>query len=224
MTEDLLPVETLRKRCLRNTEIAQKTDFGPVARTSAKVVYPVSVSHITRNSLMSRHQALRLHYLVKFLKAGKILELGTSLGITTAFLAKASREAQVVTMEGCPELCEMAKRNLDILGIENVEILKGRFEDRLGEALLKLGKVDLLIIDGDHRKESVLSNMERARPYLHNDSVIVLDDIHLDKGMEEAWQALIGDPDVKVSIDLFFMGWLFLRKESSKEHFRLRYL
>ena len=71
---------------------------------------------------------------------------------------------------------------MEELGVRNTEVIQGRFEDRIGEALERLGALDLVFIDGNHRKESVLDNFERCRPYLHNNSVVVIDDIHYSRG------------------------------------------
>ena len=218
------PIEALRMRHLSSREVIQKTDFGAGSGFPGKRTYPVDVRHIAKTSLASRRNALRLHHLARYINATRILELGTSLGITTAYLAIAAPDARIISLEGCPELCRMARSGFDALGIRNVEIVEGRFEDRLGDALESLGKVDLLFIDGDHRKGAMLENFERCRSYLHNDSAVLLDDIHHSAGMEEAWNTLAQRADVTVSLDLFRTGWLFFRNESTKEHFRLRYL
>ena len=221
---ELRPVEGLRKKCLRSKKVILKTDYGKGAGEGYSTAYPVSLKHIARTSLTSRNHALRLFNLAKYMHAVNILEMGTSLGFTTACLALANKNARVVSIEGCPELSKIATTNLASLGIQNAEIISGRFEDKLMEAMARLGKIDLLFIDGNHRKEAVLANFEGCLPGLHNGSVVILDDIHASPGMEEAWRILSSRADVTISLDFFHSGWLFFRKESSKEHFRLRYL
>lgn len=201
-----------------------KTDFGSGAGAADRSEYPVSIKEIARKSLMSQKHALRLHHLARYLHPTRILELGTSLGLTTAYLALADPNARVVSLEGCPELCKLARKNLKELDVYNAEVVEGHFKKTLGKALSDLGRVDFLLIDGDHRKESVLSYFEQCYPYLHNDSVVILDDIRLTPEMEEAWELIIRKCEVTISLDFFSSGWLFFRKESSKEHFRLRYL
>lgn len=223
-TSETYDIEALRREFLNNEEIIQKTDHGSGAGHGTISTYPVKLSRIARTSLTSSRHALRYFNLVRHLKSSAILELGTSLGFTTAYLARANAGGMVVSIEGCPELGRIARANLEKLGISNTQVLSGRFDEKLDEALKILGRPDLVFIDGDHRKESVLENFERCLSHIHNDSVIILDDIHGNPGMEEAWELLAARDDVRVSLDLFFSGWLFFRKESSKEHFRLRYL
>jgi predicted O-methyltransferase YrrM len=217
-------VEDLRRKCLSSEEVILKTDYGKRGEDKGLAIYPVSIASIARKSLMRRRHAVRLHNLARHLKATSILELGTSLGLTTAYMALANPGSQVLSLEGCPELCKRARVNLDVLGIKNAEVVEGKFEEQLEGTLARLGKVDLLLIDGDHRKESLLANLERCYPFLHNDSVVIIDDIHQDPEMEEAWEMVFRREEIRISLDFYFMGWLFFRKESSKEHFRLRYL
>ena len=53
--------------------------------------------------------------------------------------------------------------------------------------------------------------------------IFIFDDIHWSQEMEEAWQIIKQHPQVKVTIDIFFMGIVFLKKELQKEDFRMRY-
>jgi predicted O-methyltransferase YrrM len=224
MPGELRSVERLRKKYFHSKELIFKTDYGKGAGEGYSSTYPVSLKHIARTSLTPRNHALRLFHIARYIHAENILEMGTSLGFTTAYLAFANKDARVVSIEGCPELSKIATSNLASLGIRNAEVLSGRFEDKLMEALAMLGKIDLLFIDGNHRKEAVLANFEGCLPGLHNGSVVILDDIHANPGMEEAWRILCSRADVTISLDFYHSGWLFFRKESSKEHFRLRYL
>ena len=86
---------------------------------------------------------------------GIILELGTSLGITTLALALAAPGRRVVTVEGCPALADIARSNLSSHSANNAEVLNMEF----GEALVKLRaagtKVSLAFIDGNHRGEAL---------------------------------------------------------------------
>jgi predicted O-methyltransferase YrrM len=217
-------IETIRKECLKSRETIRKTDFGKSVQGKPVVTYDITIKKIAAASLTSPRHARRLNRLAHYLKAENILEIGTSLGITTAYLALSNPGSRVITLEGCPELSRIARGHFSRLGLENAAVIEGRFEDTLGEALKKLGKVDLVYIDGNHRKESLLDYFECCVNYVHNNSVIVCDDIHASEGMKEAWEQIIQRPEVMVSLDFFYSGWIFFRKESSRQHFRLRYI
>jgi predicted O-methyltransferase YrrM len=78
-------------------------------------------------------------------------------------------------------------------------------------------------MDGHHAKEPTLDYFELCLQHSHNDTVLVLDDIHWSQGMEAAWSAIKAHPRVTVTIDLYSLGLVFLRSEQAREHFRLRY-
>lgn len=217
-------IEQIRTACLKSVEIIQKTDYGESRNNSPARVYPVAIRKIARVSLTPPGNAARLYRLARFMNAATILEIGTSLGITTAYLALANPNARIITLEGCPQLSRKAREHFKKLGLKNVELLEGRFEENLDAALNRLGKVDLIYIDGNHHKEAMLDYYGQCLPHSFNDTVMVFDDIHYSPGTEEAWDIIRKKKEVSVSLDLFSSGWLLFRKESSKQHFRLRYI
>ncbi len=83
-------------------------------------------------------------------------------------------------------------------------------------------KYSLLFIDGNHQKEATLAYFEKLLPTVHNDSVMIFDDIHWSKGMEEAWEIIKQHSEVRVTIDTFQWGLVFFRREQEKEHFVIR--
>ena len=57
---------------------------------------------------------------------------------------------------------------------------------------------------------------------INYDTVILIDDIHKNKDATGIWETLRHDERVTVSIDMFYCGLLFFRKEQVKEHFKIR--
>jgi hypothetical protein len=56
------------------------------------------------------------------------------------------------------------------------------------------------------------------------DSILIFDDIHWSDEMEKAWDEIKLHPAVTLTIDLFFIGLVFVRKaQKEKEHFIIRY-
>lgn len=153
-----------------------------------------------------------------------ILELGTSLGIGTAYLATASKNAQITTIEGSKEIAQKAKSNFNSMDLQNVHQVIGNFDDILPDVLKNITAIDLVFIDGNHRKEATLDYFEKIMPFVHEDSILIFDDIHWSKGMHEAWLAISNDKRVVLSIDVFQFGLVFfLPSIKEKQHFVLRY-
>jgi len=181
------------------------------------------VADIARTSLKPPKHARTLFRLVRWFQPSRVLELGTSFGISTLYLAMGAEDGTVTTIEGCPQTHRIALGHFERLKQRNIAPVLGSFKARLPQALQGIERLDLAFLDGHHAKEPTLDYFEQCLAYAHNDTVIVLDDIHWSKGMEEAWEAVKAHPRVTVTIDLYDMGLVFLRKEQAPEHFTLRY-
>jgi predicted O-methyltransferase YrrM len=214
-------IESVRSKLLLSKETITVTDFG------AGSVYGSArkrkVSDIARNAAKSRKYGELLFRLVNRFQPRTMLELGTSLGVSTLYQAGANARASFLTLEGCPETAALARKNFDALKLSNIELLVGDFKDTLPQALSRLQYLDYVFFDGNHRKEATLSYFRQCLRLSHNDTVFVFDDIHWSGGMEEAWEEIKAHPQVTVTVDLFFLGLVFFRKEQHREHFTIRF-
>lgn len=213
-------IETRREHLLRNRTRLELTDFGAGSRLRRKK--NTTVAALARHSACRPEVGRWLFRMVNHFKPATMLELGTSLGISTAYQAAAAPNARFISIEGDPGLANLAKENLRLLGIPNVDIRQGRFEEQLPKALGEMEKLDYLFVDGNHRKAPTLDYFHKCLPHAHSGSVFVFDDIHWSSEMEEAWEQIKAHPGVSLSIDLFFIGVVFFREEKIvKEHFTL---
>ena len=57
---------------------------------------------------------------------------------------------------------------------------------------------------------------------IHNNSIFIFDDINWSIEMQETWAIIKEHPKVTVSIDTYFWGIVFFRKEQEKQHFIIR--
>lgn len=216
-------VERQRSLLLGNETIITVEDFG--AGSTKGLTKQRVVQQIAATSLKPRKYAQLLYRLVNYFQPQQILELGTSLGITTAYLGKAKPDAQVTTMEGSVAVAEIAKQQFDELQLNNINIVTGNFDETLQQLIHQTAKpFDFIFIDGNHRKEPTLRYFEQLVAKADHNTVFVFDDIHWSKEMEGAWELLKQHPQVTLTVDLFFIGLVFLRKEQKeREHFVVRY-
>ncbi len=213
-------IERLRVNLLRDKRLLEVTDLGAGSHTTSSKQR--SVRSIARSAVTPSRYTQFLFSLVHYLKPKTVLEMGTSLGISTLYQAKADGRAQVITLEGCPEIAAVAQENFKRLKANNIELITGDFENTLPQALHKIQRVDYVFFDGNHRKIPTLNYFHEALKYAHEDSVFVFDDIYWSKEMMEAWEAIKAHPKVTLTIDIFYMGIVFFRKENiTKEHFTL---
>lgn len=214
-------IEEERKRLLQNHQTIKVTDFGSGSKALPHT--EKRISDIAKHSLKPKTQAQLLFRLLNHFESKNILELGTSLGITTSYLASVSSKAKVITLEGCPEISKQAEQTFTHLNIKNIELITGEFDKTLTEALQKHATIDFVFFDGNHQKEATLNYFHTCLPFKHNNSVFVFDDIHKSEAMMAAWEEIKKHNEVKVTLDLFHLGIVFFRHEFTKQHFNIKF-
>jgi predicted O-methyltransferase YrrM len=150
----------------------------------------------------------------------EILELGTSLGVTTAYLAAADSRNRVVTLEGSGEILKVAKGLWKALKLENIEWKEGNIDDTL--FICAREKIDLAFVDANHTYEATMRYVNFLLPRMREKGIIVLDDIHYSGQMERAWQELRNDSRITTSMDLYHVGLLFFDPHYLKRNYIIR--
>ena len=214
-------VESLRKELLQDNTLLSIHDLGAGSLAGGT---QKSISSIARQVVKSKRLAHLLFRIVRYYQSQTILEMGTSLGITSSYLALANPHASLTTLEGSEEIAGVARKNFSTLSLSNIELITGGFDTTLPAILQRMDTVDLAFIDGNHAKEPTLHYFKLLLQKINASSILIFDDIHWSPGMEEAWSLIKTDPSVRLSIDLFFLGIVFFREEFKvKQHFVVRY-
>ncbi len=215
-------IENQRKKLRHNPDAIEITDLG--AGSSVMKTNKRKIQDIAATSLKPGKYAQLLFRIARYYQSKNIVELGTSLGITTAYLASAHPEAQVYTCEGAPAIAAIAQRNFDELGLKNVHLIQGNFNHTLPTLIPKFSGIDLAFIDGNHQEEPTLLYFEQLLQRANAGSIFILDDIHWSHGMEAAWHTIQEHKAVTLSIDLFFIGLVFFSPDFKvKQHFSIRF-
>lgn len=215
-------VEKLRRALKKDTRVLTIDDFGAGSRviTSSQRV----VKAIAQSSLKPPKYGQLLFRMVNYYQPATIVELGTSLGTTTAYLAGGNPHAQVVTLEGAKAVAAIAQQNFASLELNNIRLVQGNFDETLQPALQQLQQVDFAFIDGNHRYEPTIRYFKQLLQYAGEQSILILDDIHWSEEMEQAWHEVQEHPQVTMTIDLFFIGIVLLKPEFKvKQHFTVRF-
>ncbi len=235
-------IEQLRDELLKNKREIEFVDYG---RAAANNPYPITdtrlICDIARGSLARKPYAQMLARLVHWLaqktkedssspisisplecplsddKGLTIVELGTSLGITTAYLAAMDSRNRVISYEGCPAVAEIAQENWKSLGLSNIECVVGELS-----ATDIHGPIDLLYIDASHTYASTRAFFNEGASVAHEKTVIVIDDIHHSPEMEQAWKEICQDERVSTTIDLYQMGLVFFDKHYWRRNYKMR--
>ncbi|HEY0433308.1 MAG TPA: class I SAM-dependent methyltransferase, partial [Chitinophagaceae bacterium] len=213
--------EALRKRLRTDRRVITIDDYGAGGGGNKN---KRSVSSIARRSLKPKKYASLVARIAGYLRPQRVIELGTSLGVTTAYIARACPEASIETLEGSPEIAAIAGDHFAALGINNIRVVTGSFDNTLPAILCNTTTVNFAFVDGNHRKAPTLTYFHWLAERCLPESVLVFDDIHWSREMEAAWREITRHPAVTCSIDLFFLGIVFFRKEFREpQHFIIRY-
>ena len=214
-------IEDRRQELVQRTDSITVSDFGAGSHTGAGRVR--RVADLARIAAKPPQLAQLLFRLVNYFQPATILELGTSLGLTTAYLAAAHSQHRVLTFEGCPATARVARETFASLKLRNIELVEGNLDETLASALAALpASVDFVFFDGNHRYEPTLRYFELCVAKAHEQSIFVLDDIHWSAEMERAWKEIKAHPQVRLTVDLFHIGLVFFRTSQPKQHFSLR--
>lgn len=214
-------IEQLRQQLLQDSTEIEILDLGAGSRKNKSNCR--KIKEIARNAEKPARFGRLFYRLTNYLKPATILELGTSLGLTTAYFASAAPDSSLLTFEGCPETARIAQENFSRLGVDNIKTIVGNIDDTLPIALEKCVKgVDMVFFDANHRFEPTIRYYELARQYANPGAVFIFDDIYWSDEMKLAWEYIKSRPEVTITIDLFWVGLVFFRKEQVKENFVLR--
>jgi len=220
--EEYTRVEKLRSQLLSDDTILKIEDFG--AGSTINKTNNRTISSIAKNSAKPKKYGQLLFRMVRGYKPKQILELGTSLGITTSYLAMGNKAANVITMEGAEKVAEVAHKNFQSLDLRNISIERGNFDHTLSAIINNQSSFDFIFIDGNHRQKPTERYFSELLTRINNDTIMIFDDIHWSNGMEAAWESIKNHPEVSCTIDLFFIGIVLFRKEFlAKQHFVIRF-
>jgi len=217
-------IERRREYLLACPDELDVVDYGSRGSKEGKRVRR-KINEIAAGHLESAEMGQLLFRLVNFMgqeekRPLEILELGTSLGITTAYLSSADSRNYVVTLEGSEAVLQVARGVWQALRLKNIESKVGNIDDTL--YLYAREKLDLAYVDANHTYEATMRYADYLLPRMHEKGVLVIDDIHYSEEMERAWTALKNDSRVTTSMDLYHMGLLFVDTHYLKRHYRIR--
>lgn len=107
-------------------------------------------------------------------------------------------------------------RTINIIGNEALE---SKVKSHFSQINFSNEKLDVLYLESISYLQN-LASLEKFK--LHNNSVILINGIHTNKLAKIKWEELINIAKFTVTIDFYYCGALFIRREQDKEHFKIR--
>jgi len=156
------------------------------------------------------YPALLLYLLIREFNPTAVLELGTNVGISSAYIAAAlktnDRGGIVTTLEASPYRQKLAIEVHRNLALDNVTYVLGLFTDTLDSTLQNLGLVDFVFIDGHHQYKPTIDYFNRIWKFSRAGAIFLFDDIRWSRGMKQAWSEIKTDERLGLVVDLHSMG------------------
>jgi predicted O-methyltransferase YrrM len=217
----VLMIENIRKKNISDDRIISVQDLG--GGSSRMKGNLRKVSDIAAYTAVPRKYGRLLSNMASEFGKPDIIELGTSLGISTLYMATACPESKIYTIEGCPATAEIAYENFQKAGIQNINLIRGSFDDTIPELRRKSVKPGLVFIDGNHKAEPTLKYFGEITDLSERNTVIIIDDIHSSYEMEEAWTLIRKHEKVTLTVDIFRMGLIFFREGMNRYNYVIKY-
>jgi predicted O-methyltransferase YrrM len=204
-------IEGLRNALMANSSPLNVVDYGAGPRAIPSRAR--TVGRVVRSSAISPAAGRYLFRACLYYLPSTILEMGTSLGISGLYLRMARKGARMFSLEGCPETAALARKNFERASSADIALRIGPFAQTLPEVLTEIHQLDLLYLDGDHRGAQTWDYFVQCMEKAHPKSVFILADIHWSEDMEQVWNRICQHHKVRLSIDLFEVGFLFFDED-----------
>jgi predicted O-methyltransferase YrrM len=215
-------IELYRQQLLYNQKEITVLDLGAGADWQGSK--SKTIAQIAKGALKSKKYSTLLNRIVAYYQPNQILEMGTSLGITTCYLAEGVPMASVATMEGAPAVAKEALNTFNNLGYKNIKLINGNFDETLPNYLNSIESIGIAYVDGNHRYAPTIQYFNLLLNKSDEQSILIFDDIHWSREMEKAWEEIKADARVSLTIDLFYIGIVFLKKgNKEKENFTIKF-
>jgi len=217
---EISEIENLRSQLLQDEREISVEDFGKGSKhlkTQNRKIQDIAQTSLSPAKFSQLYLRLALHC-----KSKNSIETGTSFGINTLYLA-AKVDSKVFTFEGSEQIAEIADISFEFRSAKNIELIRGNIDTTLYSNLSRMPKADFIFMDANHQYESTIKYFEWLIMKIHHSSIMVIDDIHDNPGMEKAWKEICSHDLVYVSVDLYRCGILFFDPSLTKQHAVLQF-
>jgi len=209
-------IETVRANLLASSVQIEMIDLGAASPHFQN--HQRALAKIAATSASPKKICELLLRITNYIQAKAIVELGTSVGLTTLYLAQ-QPESSVTTFEGNKALVQVALTHLEYFNKHNIRIVAGNIDQTLPDFIQNPAKIDFALMDANHRYTPTMRYFELLAKRINSKGVIVMDDIYYSPEMAKAWNELKQHPLVYGSVDLFRCGLLFFDPALNRQHY-----
>ena len=162
-----------------------------------------------------RKEARLLYRLVNYLEPEAVVSFGSLSALNTTALALGNLQTKVYLDHSADFL-----ETMNAMGVVNVNLLR---HDKSEQEQLQRLSLDFVFFGLNDFGEDTWNKLEEALAQANEETVLIFEGIHHSSRTEAAWEAIIADEDVTLSIDVFSLGLVFFREGVEKQDFVLKY-
>ena len=179
-----------------------------------------TVGEITLKESHHRRYGALLFRLVNFFKASSVLNVGSSSGVMSFYLASPHSNCRCVALEHRKELLRVAEDKAKQLGLENLHFCSGTSPDDIDKVLQRQsGGFDLIFIDTAYDPELTGIIAGKCLQHFREDYVLIIDGINRNKSMQQLWKSLKLQIKGGITLDLYALGIIFASHKMYKKNY-----
>ena len=199
-------IERERRRLKHdNTPLHDREIFG----AGSKFEKRITVSDIATNSSTPLWKCLILYYFAK--RANRVLELGTGLGFSTAYLALGSKNGGW-SIEADVDILRKVWESHNHLPAKCRDIHHaGETFDKFLDTKYGPSNFNLAYIDGDHTGDALVKYFTNLLPLLTPKAVIICDDVIWSEDMHRGYLKCCTGKTVKRHLRIHDFGVIWLK-------------
>lgn len=213
------PIEEYRCQLHRNKTLVDEILPGAGNRKTKNIK---SISSLAKSSCKPKSQAVILANISQFLESKNILELGTSFGISTSYIAASNPKSTILSIDASDIVSQFSQSHFQKNGYSNVHFRKGFFDEEIEKLNTPTNGWDIVFIDGNHTYNATIKYFNFFKNKLSEKGILVFDDIYWSEEMKKAWKEISSHSETSLCIDMFVMGIVWISKDFKKENFRIR--
>ncbi len=180
-------IEKTRKHLLNDHTLIKVKDLGassPHFKNENR-----EIAQVASTSLNEERYCTLFYRIAMYTEAKSMVELGTSMGITSLYLSK-TIGTKLTTFEGNQDMINIALTNFEHFGKKNIALISGNIDQTLPDYLQNPAKIDFALMDANHRYEPTIRYFNWLAKRMGDHGVMVIDDIYYSEEMGKAWNEL----------------------------------
>jgi precorrin-6B methylase 2 len=196
--------------------------FDDIENFRKILLFPENKTRIlTAKETQHKNYGALLFRLVNFFKSQTVLQIGSSTGIMSLYLALPLRNScMCYALEERKGLLKCIMDFTDENHLQNLHFMEGDYNECLSQLKTTVDAFDLIFINQTGNPDKTMAGIELVKPFIHKNSILIIDGIARNKDMKDLWKKIKNHPETRLTIDLLALGIVFFDEKLHKKHYK----